>query len=137
MNRKKHIILVLLITLIFITGCWNRVELSERALVMGTGIDKGEEGTVKVTIQVLQPIKKGVPAAGIGGDGSENAVWVVTSTGETLFDAARNFVKQSGRTLFWQYNEIIVIGEEAAREGILPLLDFFVRDHELRLNQQC
>ncbi|MGF7186266.1 spore germination protein KC [Desulfitispora alkaliphila] len=136
MNKKKHIICVLLITFIFITGCWNKVELSERALVMGTGIDKGEDGTVKVTIQVLQPIKKGIPAAGIGGEATDNAVWVTTSTGETLFDAVRNFGMQSGRKLFFQYNEIIVIGEEVAREGILPLLDFFARDHELRLNQQ-
>ncbi|MEW6624503.1 MAG: Ger(x)C family spore germination protein [Bacillota bacterium] len=136
MVKKILILCLILICLMLNLGCWNKVELNERAFVMGVGVDKGENDTVKLTVQILLPEKVGVPSAGAVGSDSEKPVWVVTSTGHTIFDAVRNFVMQSGRKLFWQYNKIIIIGEEAAWEGILPILDFFARDHEIRLDNK-
>ncbi len=37
-------------------GCWNRRELNSLAIVMGVGVDKGEEkNSVEVTVQIVQP----------------------------------------------------------------------------------
>ena len=56
----------------------------------------------------------------------------MTTTGYTVFDAVRSIIVESGRKLFWSHIKVIVIGEDLAREGVAPVLDFFDRDHEPR-----
>ena len=136
----KKGVLILLTTMVLITvvGCWNRRELDTLAIITAVGIDKSQEdGKISVTFQIMKPSEvkassgsKG--SGGSGGSGGSKAVWVFTSTGYTVFDAARNAIMQSDRRLFFPQNKIIVIGEEVARTGIAPLLDFFDRDPEPR-----
>ena len=130
LKKSLAMALVLLLLMAGLMGCWNRRELDTLAIVMGLAIDEApEKNKISITAQLVKPGEVKGPAKG---QGSTKAVWVVTSTGYTLFDAVRNFVSQSGRKLFFGHNQVIVIGEEAARKGVKPLLDFVARDHELR-----
>jgi spore germination protein KC len=63
-----------------------------------------------------------------GGQGSPKGVWTLESTGYTVFDAFRNATMQSDRKLFLSQNNVVVIGEEMARTGVAPLIDFLDRD---------
>lgn len=132
---EKRILIFLLITIMGTTliGCWSRRELDTLAIISAMGIDKTEEeGKLSVAFQIIKPSElKGASPSGASTDGSKG-VWVLTSTGYTMIDAARNATKQSDRKLFFPQNEVIIIGEELAREGISPLLDFLNRDPELR-----
>ena len=130
--RKKFLILL---TIAFITlgGCWSRRELDTLAIVTAVGIDKAkEDGKISIAFQILKPSEIKAPSSGSTGSGGSKGVWVLSSTGYTVFDAARNATMQSDRRLFFPQNKIIVIGEEMARTGISPLLDFFDRDPEPR-----
>jgi len=129
--RRSIVLAGLVLTLLLLgTSCWNAVELDRRALVMGVGIDKAkEEGKIALTVQIVKPGQLPTPRRA---PGPGPPVWVVTSTGYTVFDAVRNFVLQSGRKLFWAHMVVIVISEEVAREGLAPVLDFFDRDAEPR-----
>ncbi|MCK8828482.1 Ger(x)C family spore germination protein [Natroniella acetigena] len=133
--KKKVLVLVLISSVIFLVGCWNYIEMKDRTFVVGVGVDLVEDDLIEVTTQLLKPHEIGVPAAGEPTPDAD-PVWILSSQGETVFDAVRNFVRQAGRKLFWQYNNVVVFSEEVAREGILPFLDFFVREHELRLGQK-
>ncbi|WP_205842229.1 Ger(x)C family spore germination protein [Natranaerobius trueperi] len=126
------LIIILLTSLL--TGCWSRLEIDERALVMGVGVDETEEGMIQLSIQILLPREHGV--AGEGGEGGEESVWVAETTGHTIFDATRNLVTKTGRDIFWQYSEIIVLGEDVAEREVERVLDAFVRDRDARLNQK-
>ncbi|MDA8441230.1 MAG: Ger(x)C family spore germination protein [Peptococcaceae bacterium] len=130
-HRKKFVFLFcLVISLFLVTGCWNRRDLNQLVIVAAMGIDKGEDQQVILTAQVIKP----VASASSEGSASENtAVEILTAQGKTVFDAVRNFVEESGRKLYYPHTMAIVVGEGLAREGILPVLDFFLRDHELRL----
>jgi len=136
MKKKYVIVLITFIAAVALAACWNRRELDTLAIVSAVGIDKAEEdGKLSIAFQIIQPskIKGSVPSASGGSESdSSKGVWVLTSTGYTIFDAARNATMQSDRRLFFPQNRIIVIGEELAREGIGPLLDFFNRDPEPR-----
>lgn len=134
MNRRIILITVTAFFLIsFTTGCWNRVELNEKAIVAGAGIDKAQEkGKINLTMQVILPGEVKAPAGGGQGGGAEKAVWVVTSTGRSVFDAVRNFALRSGRKGFWAHAKVIVIGEETAKEGIDKIIDWFEREPEVR-----
>ncbi|MGI1660462.1 MAG: Ger(x)C family spore germination protein [Desulfitobacterium sp.] len=107
-----------------LTGCWDKRELNTLAIVQAIGIDLTEDGLVSLSVQILKPSElKG---------GGGKAVWVVTSTGETIFDAIRNASLQTDRRLFHPHNKVIVVGEETAKKGLKPLLDFLTRDAESR-----
>ncbi|HEY8344870.1 MAG TPA: Ger(x)C family spore germination protein, partial [Bacillota bacterium] len=85
---------------------------------------------------VIKPTQVQTPHGGGGGGGEgEEAVWVVKSKAETVFKGVRGFLFESSRRLYFPHNQIIVVGKDAAREGVGPLLDFFTRDAEPRLSE--
>ncbi|MFZ5652327.1 MAG: Ger(x)C family spore germination protein [Bacillota bacterium] len=119
----------LLFLLFFAAGCWNRVELDRRAIVAGAGMDKaGEEGKIKITVQIIKPGE--VKAGPAGKGGGAKAVALYTGEGYTFSDAARNLAMAMEDNLFWPESKILVIGEDLAREGIGRVTDFYERDHE-------
>lgn len=132
MNRRIILIAVTTLFIIFFApGCWwSRVEISEKAIIAGVGIDNAQkEGHIKLTVQIILPGEIKAPAKE-GGQGE--AVWVVTTTGRSVSDNIKDLRMQSGRKCLWSHAKIIVVGEEAAKEGIDKIIDFFEREHDLR-----
>ncbi|NMM61733.1 Ger(x)C family spore germination protein [Clostridium sp. P21] len=132
MKIKKYIFYILIICFTLsstITGCWNNVDLTKRSIAVAIGIDKNDNGKIEVTVQVVNSQQmKGTTEAGLSS--KENAVWTLSSTGETTFDSIRNLLKSINRKLFITDVQIIVIGEKLARTGLMETLDFFERDQE-------
>lgn len=130
--RKCAILFLALLTSIYLTGCWDTREINELGLVMAVGVDKSEseEGGYRVSVQIAKPSEAGGGTAG-GGGGS--AVWIGAADGKTVFDAIRNIAKFSSRRVMWAHNNVIIIGEKLAREGITPVMDFFTHNPELRM----
>ncbi|MEH7390822.1 Ger(x)C family spore germination protein [Bacillus sp. JJ1474] len=127
MKRNILIMIILISFLIILSGCWNRRELNELAIVMGMGIDKSEDQFV-VTAQVVIPGE----IAKKGGGGGKTPVVVYQEKGETIFQAIRKITTESPRKLYFAHQRILVLGEEFAKEGIGKALDFLSRDPELR-----
>jgi len=127
---KRKIVLAALIFLLFFTaGCWNMVELNRRAIVPGFGVDKAEDGQIKTTVQIIRvgELKSGQGAGPSGPKGMS----VYTVTGYTFFDTLRDLAMYVGRKLFLSKAEVIVVGEDLAKEGLDKVIDFYQRDHEL------
>ncbi|WP_180994176.1 Ger(x)C family spore germination protein [Bacillus sp. Marseille-P3661] len=112
--------------LFFLSGCWDKKELNEVAVVMGVGVDKVEE-EYKITAQVIKP-----PSGEKGGSGSELPTWSVSATGNTVMGAIRNLNELSPRRFYWAHLQIIIFGEELAKEGIGPVITWFERDSDSR-----
>ncbi|MFZ5753253.1 MAG: Ger(x)C family spore germination protein [Bacillota bacterium] len=129
-------ILVLLLIILIIGGCWNRRELNTLAIVSGLALDKAEEpGKIRITAQIIKPGEMKVPQAGGGsgggGDG-QKPYWNVSATGDTIFDTIRAITHQSSRKLFFPHNEIVIFSQDVAKEGVQEYLDFLDRDPEPR-----
>jgi spore germination protein KC len=60
--------------------------------------------------------------------------FILFSEGGTVFEADRNFSAFAERSVFWGHTRYIIFGEAAAQEDIRKYLDFFIRNHENRLN---
>jgi len=119
---------VLLVLLSLTLGCWNRLELERRAIILGIGVDKvGEE--IQLTAQIVKPAAVKGPGE-TGGEGKP--FWVTTGTGRTLLAAVKDMATGSGRELLFSHMRVIVVGEDLARAGIGPVLDFFDRAAEGR-----
>jgi spore germination protein KC len=147
--RKHTRILLAALACVFLilgtTGCWNRRELDTLAILMGMGIDKPEDsGNVLLTAQIVKAGEIKTPKSGGsggsggigggGGGGGQKAYWNLESTGDTVFSALRGFTHESSRKVYLPHNQVLIFGQEIAREGLQKYIDFFVRDPETRLN---
>ncbi|MBT2658469.1 Ger(x)C family spore germination protein [Bacillus sp. ISL-18] len=114
--------------LLLLTGCWDRTELKELGIVMGVAVDKdSDSGEYIVTSQLLRPgaISTQMPS-------TEKPVEEVVTSGKTIFEAIRKSNLEFDRKGFYAHAKVIVISENLAKEGLLPVLDFFQRGKEIR-----
>lgn len=153
MRRSKWDLLLVTVSLsaLVLTGCWDRVEIEERGFVVAMGIDlvhhseiepkarteiHERHGTekrtrVKVTYQLALPGKLAMGASQEGNGG--RAFVNFTTEGDTLFETARILSTRSSRSLYFEHNKLVLIGEELARSGeIDKFVDLLLRDHEMR-----
>ncbi|MCQ6561749.1 Ger(x)C family spore germination protein [Paenibacillus mendelii] len=138
-STKVLLIVSLCITLILLTGCWDRKEVNDLALVMATGIDKKDDKTIELSIQVFIPRAAGGGGGGGGeggmsgsGGGTEQTL-VRSEVGTTIADAMSKLQEKIPRKIFWGHGEVFIIGEKLAREGISEHIDFLLRDPEPRV----
>ncbi|MDR2656332.1 MAG: Ger(x)C family spore germination protein [Oscillospiraceae bacterium] len=125
---KRIALAVSLASLIFaLSGCWNSVELNELAIVVGLGIDSTDDGEYMVTAQVARPqlLKDG----NTGGD----AYFNVSHKGKAVFSALKDLMGMFSRTMYTQQCEVLIIGEETAKDDVSALLEYFLRNVESRM----
>lgn len=158
-SRQVKLLVVLSFTFPLLSGCWDRQEIEQRAVVLGVGIDealadvKKTEGevshledtlpapktdsihlTVQIAVPGRIPLGPGVSGSGGGGGGAggQNTVWVVDSLGETIEAALNNLQQRIAPPLFYGHLRVIVISEAIAKKGIQNLNDYFHRNPEIR-----
>lgn len=121
------ILLVPLVT----SGCWDRIEVNDIGLVMGTGLDLAEDGNIKATIQIAVPS----PTMQASGGASKEAdrFFLISAVGKNGLSLDEQLQKKMSRTLFFSHRSIILIGEALARKGIDDILDTFSRNPRNRL----
>ncbi|WP_332888730.1 Ger(x)C family spore germination protein [Domibacillus epiphyticus] len=123
---------LMLISLLFLSGCWSKKELPELAIISAVGIDKNEEGKFVKTHQFINPNNVAGGLQG-GGGGQGPSVSVYTSTGDNILEAHFRASTKVSRRLYHSHANLLVISEEVAREeGIQDILDAFERDPEIR-----
>lgn len=130
----KTIICILLI--LSLCGCWNSRELDTLAIVMGAGVDKATDSSkIQVTVQIVKPGEIKSQKNDSGG-GSEKAFWNFSSTGDTIFGALRGLTRKSSRKMFFPHNQLLIFGQDIAKDGVQKYIDFYVRDPETRVGVQ-
>lgn len=134
MNHKLTALLVSILLVLFCSGCRDRNEVDQMAIVIGTGIDRvsGAE-PILLTVQVVNTaMAKGPGEEGGGGGGLGQPVITRTSQGKSLEEAIRNLEKTSSRKLFFSHNQLIVLGKTFAESDIAEVMDYINRNRELR-----
>ncbi|WP_328801479.1 Ger(x)C family spore germination protein [Paenibacillus sp. LX16] len=127
MKRKKAILFLILALVLLLTGCWNRRELNELAIVVGMGIDK-QGDQFRVSLQVVDPGK----ASAKKGSGGGAPATLYTEEADTIFEAIRKITTISPRRMYFSHLRICVIGESMATEGMAKALDLLSRYHQFR-----
>ena len=125
----RKIKLILLLSIIFLSsGCYNYRELNELSIISAIGIDK-TEGGYKMTVQVMNTKKNGQDT---NSSGQQPEFVTYTTEGKTIQKMLRNVVLESPRRLYVTHMQLLIIGEDLAKEGIHDILDWFARDPESR-----
>ena len=123
-----------LAAVLLLSGCGKAAlpyarEMGDMALLRTMGVDAGEEaGQVRVTVST------GKRAAGLQGESQPPLI--LSAAGESLSAACLSMQGLSDSYVFYGYVDQLLLGEEAALEGVEPVLDYFSRDVELGLGAQ-
>jgi len=121
---KKLILLIL--PLLLLTGCYNYRELNELAIATAVEVDKIED-EFHLLVQVANP-KNPKDAS------SSNQPQFVTyeGKGKTIQEAFRNIIKSSSIKIYGMHIQLLIITENIAKEDLSSMLDFFFRNTEIR-----
>lgn len=130
MIKKTILILFCVIICLTINGCWDRKELDQLSIVSGLAIDNAEQGYL-ISVQVIVPSE----VTGQGRTG-KSTVRLFQEEGQSLFQAIRKLTKKIPRKGYFAHLMCIVISEELAKENILEIVDFLLRDPEIRPDVQ-
>lgn len=123
---KRYLCAALAVCLMLpLAGCWNYRGLNEMTIVAGMAVDEADDGQYLMTFEVMdlsQPTKTAGPNSNL-----------IFAEGGSMLEAIRNAKRQLASKLYFGNMQIMVISHQIAeREGLDAILDFALRDSEMR-----
>jgi spore germination protein KC len=128
MVNRISLSIILCFCMSILTGCWSSKELSELMIVTGMGIDKNsDKGEYVVTLQIINPGE-------IASQTKTERLEVTTyqTSGKSIYEVMRRISTEVPRRMYLSHIQLVIFGEELAKEGIGKTLDFISRNHEFR-----
>lgn len=124
---KKIKAVFLAFAMIYMTGCWDSVEVGNLAIVTGLGIDTGpNDDEIRLVLQVGD-MNRGDQ------DGGESKPIILDSSGVSIQACIEELKSQNSRNLYFSHNQVIIIGEQQAENGIGCFMDWFIRNENTRM----
>lgn len=126
MNKRIIFFTLIIFLNTILCSCGSSNEIDKLAIATAIGIDKAEN-EYRVTAQIIIPgeissrYSKG-----------QSPITVYTATATTIFEALRRMSRETSRRIYLSHIQVLVFGEEVARDGINKVIDFISRDHEFR-----
>lgn len=115
---KIYLFLILIVSFGFLSNDFGLIDIQKTAIILAMGLDREEDGfTVTAQISVPKPSKD------MGGSTSVEIV----GKGKTVSDGISDVYAQTGWVPKLIFCNLILIGEETAKENIFDALDFFLR----------
>lgn len=127
---RKKILLLFLIAILILPGCWDSKELNDLSIIIGAAVDAPKPDSYEITIQTVKT-NSGSKEEG-GSEGSGGNQTILSAFGKSLFDASRNISLSLDRGNYWPHTQIVALGQDIAKNDIQPALDFFTRDAQRR-----
>jgi len=108
-----------------LSGCWDRVELQDLAIITGLAIDRVDNEKIKVTAQIFIP--RSITSGETGEDPGLGSTYIREGIGNNLANAISMLQISIPRRIFWGQCKIFIFGEEVAKQGIRDGIDFLAR----------
>ncbi|MDK2805992.1 MAG: spore germination protein [Thermoanaerobacterium sp.] len=134
--KKIKVYVLLLLILSLLTGCWDKVEIEDRAFVMAIGIDTSKQAkNYIVTFQFpnVKQVSSGAGGSGGGGGGGGQPNFSISEVGDTVFSASRHISTRLDKRLFLGHTKAVILGKDVVsdRNKFLEVLDTLDRSYEL------
>ncbi|WP_321998984.1 Ger(x)C family spore germination protein [Priestia megaterium] len=142
------LVLLSVLLLLPLTGCWSSHEIEEQSLGVGVALDKAKRSMIEKELEeqgegyakknlitsTYQLITPQVASLTTNQGGSQQKSYVnISETGDSAFQMGRELSLRSDTPLISHHMKVIVIGEALARSYSLEqLLDQNLRDNDLR-----
>ncbi len=133
-TKGKILILYILVSVIILSACQGtggRREIEDLGIVTAFGVDYIDEKVV-VTLEVVNPLAS-TTSTQASSTKTEGQKYVYPrGIGETVKDAITDINLYFDKKVFLSHSNLLIIGEEFAKRGIVDLMDFFLRDDQPR-----
>ena len=97
-------------------------------------MDKGKENNIELSALIFIPSpQQSGQQSGMSGGSSGAESFVRSAEGKTVAEAMSRLQEALTREVFWGQNEVLLIGEELAKEGISNQIDFWMRHSKPRI----
>lgn len=128
MKGKIILLIIYIMSIITLTGCFDANELDELGITLIMGIDL-QDDKVLLTAEVidLQYSSEGSSQGGF-------SVKYVQGTGKSLLEAFSDITLKFGYRIYAAHTKVIIFGEDIAKKGLMPYMDELFRDREQREN---
>lgn len=124
---RKILILLIIIWLPFVSGCWDVEELSKRGIANAVFFDTASPGQLKMGVVLAVPGTEIPPIVGTTQQ-FEKRHYVITGEGNSMVEAWTEVHATTARNIFFGQTRAIILSEAlASRENINDLLDFIGR----------
>ncbi|WP_160722876.1 Ger(x)C family spore germination protein [Bacillus sp. USDA818B3_A] len=113
-------LLISLLSIVLLTGCWDRSEINDIGFVVATGIDKGTKDKFLYSLQIPLPSSMGGAGSSGGGGGTsgEGPYLVAQGEGGNERQGIEDIQTKLSRRIYLGHRRVHVIGEGLARVGI-------------------
>lgn len=122
--QKGGVLLLTLALLLSLSGCMDSVELKNRSIIKVVGVDWAEDEFLLTMLQFS-------PQAQSGEQSSASKSVVAQTSGKSISEAMGKLGEYNGNEVFLGNISFLVVGKEAAEQGLERTLTFFNADHEV------
>ena len=123
--KRLLLIIFLIFNLLFISGCTKSIQLYEKLLVEGVGVDYKNSEYV-LTLQIINSNE----SSSSDKSSTPKQVKIVSAKGSTIKEASTNIIKQTGKEPLYSQALILVLGKSATELGLNKFMDFFIHNNE-------
>ena len=121
---KKVLLIFTLVIPLFLSGCTRSLQLSEKLLVQGLGIDFFND-QYTITLQTISSKESSSEKSS-----TPKKMKTIVAFGKTVKEASYNIIKQTGKEPLYSQALILILGKGAIEKGLNNFIDFFIRHHE-------
>lgn len=133
MKIRASILILVIIFLTSLTGCWDYREYESLAMVTALGFDCNKTGSeITVTLVYLVPGGGSTSQSGGGGSKSSTSSIVVKATGTSIDDSFTQIQQAVGKRLFFGYMQVAVFGNSASKQIVADIIGYFNRSPNIR-----
>jgi spore germination protein KC len=130
--KKNLFVIMIIVLLLGLTGCWGNKEIQSQVYVSGIGIDYAEE-EFKVYIQAMNFANV---AKQEGASSLQESVpnFIGEAKGKTIQSAISKFEQTAAYPLYFGHVETIVLSENTIKEQVKEVIEYIGQDRFLRYN---
>ena len=128
--KRLRFVIALIVSSMLLSGCIGR-EPNEIAYIIALGIDNGENGNYKITIQYANPGE--ISGGGEeGGNVEKSGVENLVLTSPDIYAAIGLADQLESKDFSLSHTKLIVVSRETSENGISDMAEQFIRNEELR-----
>lgn len=121
MRIKLFLTVCLGILSMVLTGCWDIQYLTNKKMVNGISLDAAKDNQISGSVRAIILESK-------GGGQFDVKDEVMQATGDSVFKIGSTIDSMLPGTIEASKTHVMIIGEDLARRGIMPLLETFYRN---------
>jgi Ger(x)C family germination protein len=108
--KTAAFMLMLIFILTMLSGCWDRVEIENRAFVVAMAIDKDENYAVTLSVPLIGENED---------DEEEKPAHIKKATGKTITEALKKLDAKNDKSLYYGQTKLIILGESLLSDRAL------------------